>query len=438
MMYFLHRLSDHVGGFNVFFYVTFRAVAAAITAFVVSLLFGNFVIRILTALKLGQPIRQAAEVHRLAELHGGKQGTPTMGGVLVIGAVFISSLLWARPDNRFVWLALFAMVYLGVLGFVDDYLKVTKKKSDGVSGRIKLLFQIALALIITAVFLSSPLLQVQARSLYLPFFKAPVITNMGWFTILFFALILVGSSNAVNLTDGLDGLAIGCTVTVAFAYALLSYAAGNFRIAEYLQVPFYPFAGELTVVCSALVGAGLGFLWFNCFPAKVFMGDTGSLSIGGMIGVVAICCKQELLLIVVGGVFVIEAVSVILQVMSFKLTGKRIFVMSPLHHHFELTGWKENTVIVRNRHHRRTRTRLALLRKNSDHRSHRHERQNDNNRVARSNAECLRPANDCLRKHWEAAFGSGTREAAIRRAYRGGELIPAGDGSHFSSVHQSL
>jgi phospho-N-acetylmuramoyl-pentapeptide-transferase len=347
MMYFLHHLSDRFIGFNVFLYVTFRAIAAAVTAFLLTLIFGNFVIRILIALKLGQPIRGAAEVHRLAELHGGKQGTPTMGGVLVIGSVFVSSLIWARLDNRFVWLVLFCMVYLGALGFADDYLKVTKKKSDGISGRIKLVFQIALALIVTAVFLTSPLLEVQARSLYVPFVKTPVIANMGWFTFVFFLLIIVGSSNAVNLTDGLDGLAIGCTVTVAFAYALLSYAAGNFRIAEYLQVPFYPFAGELTVVCSALVGAGLGFLWFNCFPAKVFMGDTGSLSIGGMIGVVAICCKQELLLVVVGGVFVIEAVSVILQVMSFKLTGKRIFVMSPLHHHFELTGWKENTVIVR-------------------------------------------------------------------------------------------
>ena len=347
MMYYLHRLSDQFIGFNVFFYVTFRAVAAAVTAFLVTLIFGNFVIRSLIALKLGQPIRAAAEVHRLAELHGGKQGTPTMGGVLVIGAVFVSSLIWARLDNRFVWLVLFSMIYLGTLGFADDYLKITKKKSDGISGRLKLIFQIALAGIITAVFLSSPLLEVQARSLYVPFFKAPVIANMSWFTFVFFALVIVGSSNAVNLTDGLDGLAIGCTITVAFGYALLSYAAGNFRIAEYLQVPFYPFAGELTVVCSALVGAGLGFLWFNCHPAKVFMGDTGSLAIGGMIGVVAICCKQELLLIVVGGVFVIEAVSVILQVMSFKLTGRRIFVMSPLHHHFELTGWKENTVIVR-------------------------------------------------------------------------------------------
>src|SRR2546421_8334350 len=347
MMYYLHRLSDQIGGFNVFFYVTFRAVAATVTAFAISLLTGTTVIRKLISLKVGQPIRSAEEVRRLAELHGPKQGTPTMGGVIVIGAVFFSSLLWARPDNRFVWLVLFTMVYLGVLGFLDDYLKVTKKKTDGVPGRVKLLCQFALACIVTAVFLTSPLLEVQARSLYVPFIKSPVITNMSWFTILFFAVVITGASNAVNLTDGLDGLAIGCTITVAFTYALLAYAAGNFRIAEYLQVPFYPFTGELTVVCGALVGAGLGFLWFNCHPAKVFMGDTGSLAIGGLVGVVAICCKQELLLSVVGGVFVIEAVSVILQVISFKLTGKRIFAMSPLHHHFELVGWKENTVIVR-------------------------------------------------------------------------------------------
>src|SRR6478609_8061970 len=296
MMFYLHRLSDQVGGLNVFFYVTFRAVAAAVTAFALSLIFGNFVIRKLISLKIGQPIRSVEEVRRLAELHGGKQGTPTMGGV---------------------------------------------------PGRVKLAAQLVLAVVVTVVFLTSPLLQVQARSLYLPFFKAPVITDMGWFALIFFAVVIVGSSNAVNLTDGLDGLAIGCTVTVALAYAFLSYAAGNFRIAEYLQVPFYPFTGELTVVCAALVGAGLGFLWFNCHPAKVFMGDTGSLSIGGMIGVVAICCKQEFLLAVVGGVFVLEAISVIMQVLSFQLTGRRIFAMSPLHHHFELVGWKENTVIVR-------------------------------------------------------------------------------------------
>src|SRR5947207_9986322 len=203
MLYYLHRLSDQFGGFNVFLYVTFRAVAAAVTAFVVSLIFGNWVIQKLTALKLGQPIRLASEVHRLAELHGGKAGTPTMGGVLVIGAVFLSSVLWARPDNRFVWLALFSMIYLGVLGFLDDYLKVTKKKSDGVPGRVKLSAQLVLAAVVTVVFLASPLLQVQARSLYLPFFKAPVITNMGWFTLIFFAMVIVGSSNTVPLTDGL-------------------------------------------------------------------------------------------------------------------------------------------------------------------------------------------------------------------------------------------
>jgi phospho-N-acetylmuramoyl-pentapeptide-transferase len=347
MMYYLHLLSEQVKGFNVFSYVTFRAVAAAVTAFVLSLAFGNFVIRKLIALKAGQPIRTADEVHRLAELHSAKQGVPTMGGVLVIGTVVLSSVIWARPDNRFVWLALFSMVYLGALGFADDYLKVTKKKSAGISGRLKLLFQIALTGIVAAVFLTNPLIEVQARSLYLPFFKIPVVPDMGWVTVAFFALVIVGSSNAVNLTDGLDGLAIGCTITVAFAYALLTYAAGNFRIADYLQVPFYPYTGELTVVCAALVGAGLGFLWFNCHPAKVIMGDTGSLAIGGVIGVIAICCKQELLLAVVGGVFALEAVSVILQVLSFRLTGKRIFLMSPIHHHFELSGWKENTVIVR-------------------------------------------------------------------------------------------
>ena len=298
-------------------------------------------------MKIGQPIRGAEEVRHLAELHGSKQGTPTMGGVIIIGAVLISTLLWARWDNRFVWLVLFTMIYLGVLGFMDDYLKVTKKKSDGISGRMKLAFQILLAAAVTLVFLTSPLLDVQARSLYLPFVKAPVIPNMGWFTLIFFAIVITGSSNAVNLTDGLDGLATGCTITVALAYALICYAAGNFRIAEYLQVPFYPFTGELSVICGALVGAGLGFLWFNCYPARVFMGDTGSLAIGGTIGVIAICCKQELLLAIVGGVFVLEAVSVILQVLSFKLTGRRIFAMSPLHHHFELVGWKENTVIVR-------------------------------------------------------------------------------------------
>ena len=347
MMFYLHNLSGYWGAFNVFQYITFRAMSAALTAFLLCILFGNAVILKLIGLKIGQPIRTSEEVHKLAELHGGKKGTPTMGGVLLLGAVVISTLLWARPTNHAVWLLLFSIVYLGAIGFADDYLKVTRKKSDGISGKIKLYGQFSLAAIVTAFFLLDPSTQVQARSLYVPFYKEPLIMNMGLFTFFFFALIIAGSSNAVNLTDGLDGLATGCTVTAAFAYSILAYAAGNVKISSYLQIPFYPFVGELTVVCMALAGAGLGFLWFNCHPARVFMGDTGSLAIGGVLGVVAICCKQELLLLVVGGVFVMEALSVILQVLSFKLTGKRIFAMSPIHHHFELKGWKENTVIVR-------------------------------------------------------------------------------------------
>ncbi len=347
MLYHLHELTDWFKPLNVFQYLTFRSVAAGITSFLICLIAGNWVIRRLISLKVGQPIRTKEQVHRLSDLHGGKAGTPTMGGVLIIGAVTGSTLLWAKPASPFVWLAMFSMLYLGVLGFIDDFRKVTKKKSDGVSGRIKLAAQFVLAGIVTAFFLLNPSISAQARELYIPFFKDPIISNLGLLTFLFYAVVIVGSSNAVNLTDGLDGLATGCASMVAFAYAVLAYVAGNVKIAEYLQVPYYPWAAELTVLCMALVGAALGFLWFNCHPAKVFMGDTGSLAIGGVIGVVAICCKQELLLVVVGGVFVIEALSVILQVASFKLTGRRLFAMSPIHHHFELKGWKENTVIVR-------------------------------------------------------------------------------------------
>jgi phospho-N-acetylmuramoyl-pentapeptide-transferase len=347
VLYYLHTLSDQFGGLNVFTYITFRSLGAAMTAFLLCLIFGNRVIRKLISLKVGQPIRTKEEVHKLAELHGGKRGTPTMGGVLLLGAVTVSTILWARPTNQFVWLALFSMLWLGIIGFLDDYLKVAKKKSDGLPGRFKLLAQFTLAGIVTAFFLFNPALQVQAKELFVPFYKEPLIANLGIFTFFFYALVVVGTSNAVNLTDGLDGLATGCTITSAFAYALLAYAAGNAKVATYLQIPFYAQAGELTVLCMALVGAGMGFLWFNCHPARVFMGDTGALAIGGVLGVVAICTKQELLLLVVGGIFVIEALSVILQVLSFKLTGKRIFRMSPIHHHFELMGWKENTVIVR-------------------------------------------------------------------------------------------
>jgi phospho-N-acetylmuramoyl-pentapeptide-transferase len=358
MMFYLYKLSigastDSLKALNVFQYITFRAVAAAVTAFLLSLIFGNWVIRRLISLKLGQPIRTKEEVHKLFELHGGKAGTPTMGGVLLLGAVVLSSLLWARPDNTAVWLLLFTIVYCGALGFWDDYLKVSKRNASGMSERSKLIGQGILAAIVTAYFLLNPAIEVQARSLYVPFYKTAVVENLSWFTVVFFALVIVGASNAVNLTDGLDGLAAGCTITTAFAYAVLCYVAGNVVIAKYLDVPFYPFAGELSVICMALVGASFGFLWFNCYPAKVFMGDTGSLAIGGFLGVAAICCKQELLLVVVGGIFVIEAVSVLIQRTVFKITkriygeGRRVFLMSPIHHHFELKGWKENTVIVR-------------------------------------------------------------------------------------------
>lgn len=352
MLYYLSQLGSMVHGLplgkalNVFQYITFRALLAGLTSFLICLLFGDALIRRLVKLKLGQPIRSAEEVHRLNELHGGKKGTPTMGGILLIGAVIVSTLLWSRPDNPFVWLCIVTVLVLGGIGFYDDWLKVAKKSSDGISSRLKFTLQCLLAGGITAFFLLSPSLSRQAQELYIPFIKGPVLMMGGW-TYLFYLVIIVGSSNAVNLTDGLDGLASGCTVMAGGCFGVFTYLAGNSKAAAYLQIPYYANAGELAVVSLALAGAALGFLWWNCHPAKVFMGDTGSLAIGGLLGVLAICCKQELLLAIVGGVFVAEALSVILQVASFKLTGKRIFKMSPLHHHFELSGWKENTVTVR-------------------------------------------------------------------------------------------
>jgi len=357
MMYYLYKLSETgpewLHGFNVFQYITFRAMAAAMTSFLLCILLGHWVIRRLISLKLGQPIRTADEVHKLFELHGKKAGTPTMGGVLIHGAVIVSTLLWARPDNMAVWLLVFTIVACGALGFWDDWLKVSKKNSGGISERTKLFGQIAVAGVVAAFFLLNPATEIQARALYVPFYKAPVIENLGWWSVVFFGLVIVGTSNAVNLTDGLDGLAAGCTATSALAFGVLSYASGNVKIAQYLQIPYYPFAGELSIVCLALAGASVGFLWFNAHPAQMFMGDTGSLAIGGLLGVVAICCKQELLLVLVGGVFVIEATSVLIQRIVFKVTkrfygeGRRVFKMAPIHHHFELKGWPENVVIVR-------------------------------------------------------------------------------------------
>ena len=322
-------------------------ICAAATAFLISIVFCSWTIRQLISLKFGQPIRTKDEVNKLFELHGAKKGTPTMGGLLIIGSIVVSTLLWARTENPFVWLVLFSTLFLGAIGFYDDWLKVSKKSSKGISSRLKFALQCVLAAIFTIFFLTSPRLSEIAKQLYIPFLKEPLIFSLGWLTFVFYLLVIVGTSNAVNLTDGLDGLATGCTATVAATYAGLAYLAGNIRAAEYLQIPYVPFSGELAVVCSALLGACLGFLWWNAFPARVFMGDTGSLAIGGMLGAVAICCKQEILLVIVGGVFVIEAMSVILQVLSFKMTGRRIIKMSPIHHHFELSGWKENTVIVR-------------------------------------------------------------------------------------------
>ena len=359
MLYYLHKLSigaesDFLKAFNVFQYVTFRSVFAALTAFILCLLLGNYTIRKLLSFKLGQPIRTAEEVNKLAELHGKKAGTPTMGGILLLGTTVFSSMLWARSDNTFVWLVIGAMVIAGGLGFADDYLKVSKKNSAGVSERTKLVVQLFIAIGVTCFFLFDPKLNQQAQALFVPFYKKMLIPNMGWLlTFLFFAGIIMGTSNAVNLTDGLDGLATGCTLTVTCAYAVLSYVAGHSIFSDYLQVPFYPQAGELTVFCMALGGASLGFLWFNAHPAKVFMGDTGSLAIGGALGVVAICVKQELLLLIIGFVFVVEAASVLVQRFYFKYTkrkygqGRRIFKMAPLHHHFELSGWKETAVVVR-------------------------------------------------------------------------------------------
>lgn len=355
---------------NLFQYITFRAASAGLLAFILSLLVGPRVIRKLISLKVGQPIRTAEEVHKLAELHGGKIGTPTMGGVLILGTVLVSTLICSRPLNPFVAVCACTMTACGLLGLCDDYKKVKEKKSDGISSRAKLGWQILIALIAACFIFYKPEISgigasqaqiaagdagftlgknnpVGIGSICFPLFKIPLV-DLHWLIIPFFALIIVGCSNAVNLTDGLDGLATGCTISTALAYALLSYLAGHYFMAvEYLVIPHNIYIGELAVFLMALVGASFGFLWFNCHPAKMFMGDTGSLAIGGALGTAAICTKQELLLVIIGGIFVMEAMSVILQVGSFKLRKKRIFKMSPIHHHFELLGWHESQVIIR-------------------------------------------------------------------------------------------
>lgn len=331
---------------RIFGYITFRALAGAATAFLVSVLVGPWLIRRLRALKIGQ-IERTEHVGAVGEMHKGKAGTPTMGGLMIIVSVTLAALLWS-PPNFFVLLTLASFVFLGMVGFLDDYLKLHQRHSRGLPARIKLVLQIICGVVAAMAMLSRPGTQDQIRQLMVPMLKQPVIADMGIpLTVLFVTLVIVGSSNAVNLTDGLDGLAIGCTSSAALAYMIMAYAAGHVLFAEYLNVPHVVGGGELTVFCGCLLGGSLGFLWYNCHPAQVFMGDTGSLALGGAIALVALLIKQEVTLVIVGGVFVVEALSVILQVASFKLTGRRIFAMSPIHHHFELRNWSETQITVR-------------------------------------------------------------------------------------------
>jgi len=343
MLYHLfYPLHELVSFFNVFRYITFRAAMAAMTAFLISLIFGPIIIKILTRLKIGENIRKEESV-KLYELHSKKQDTPTMGGILILLAVLSSTLIWADILNKYIILSLFSTVWLGITGFIDDYLKHIRKKSKGLNATAKFSSQIILGLILGIIIFSK--FEGSTR-LDIPFLK-DVSLELGIFYILFVILVITGSSNAVNLTDGLDGLAIGIVIMVALAFSVLSYVSGNIKFSHYLLIPYLVGSGELTVFCAAILGAGLGFLWFNCYPASIFMGDVGSLALGGALGTVALLIKKELLLVIVGGIFVVEALSVILQVASFRLTKKRIFRIAPLHHHFQFLGWPESRVIVR-------------------------------------------------------------------------------------------
>jgi phospho-N-acetylmuramoyl-pentapeptide-transferase len=326
---------------NVVRYITFRTAAASITALVISLVLGPWLIRRLREFQIGQVIRQEGP-----QSHHAKAGTPTMGGLLILAAALVPTLLWADLTNIYVWIAVGSTASFGAIGLLDDYLKITRRSSGGLLARHKLGLQIVVALAVGVVLIVLANNNLYNTRLIFPFFKQ-LIPDLGWFYVPFAAFVLVGASNAVNLTDGLDGLAISTFAIAAAAFTALSYVTGHAVFASYLLLVHFGPAGELTVFCGALVGASLGFLWYNAHPAEIFMGDVGSLALGGALGTVAILIKQELLLVFVGGVFVIEALSVILQVASFKLTGKRIFRMAPLHHHFELIGWEEPKVIAR-------------------------------------------------------------------------------------------
>lgn len=337
----LYPLKEYFFAFNVFRYITFRAAYATVTALLICFIIGPKMIRWLERLQIGQRIRE-----EVPERHNHKAGTPTMGGVLMIAAIVIPTLLWANLLNRYVQLVVVVTIWTGLIGFVDDYLSVIRKRDKGLVGRYKLLGQLLFGLALGVYLYTNPLVSEGITKTAVPFFKNLYI-DWGFFYIPLVMLIITGTSNAVNLTDGLDGLATGVAAFSFLAFALLAYVSGNRVFAQYLQIIYQEGAGELTIYCMSVVGSALGFLWFNTHPAQIFMGDTGSLALGGALGTIAVLLKSELLLIVIGGVFVAEALSVILQVASFRLTGRRIFRMAPVHHHFELKGWTEGQVVVR-------------------------------------------------------------------------------------------
>lgn len=340
LLYLTEYLSQYQSGFSVFQYLTLRAILGALSALLLSLLLGPYIIRKLSYHQVGQYVRDDGP-----QSHLSKAGTPTMGGALILAAITVSTLLWADLSNRYIWVVLVVTLVFGAIGWVDDYKKLIKKQSEGLKARHKYLWQ-TIAGIGAALFLYYTAKVPAELELIVPFFKSVAIP-MGVFFIVLTYFVIVGTSNAVNLTDGLDGLAIMPTVMVGGALGIFAYAAGNANFSSYLGIPFIPGAGEVVVICGAIIGAGLGFLWFNTYPAQVFMGDVGALGLGAALGVIAVVVRQELVLLIMGGVFVMETVSVILQVASFKLTGRRIFRMAPLHHHFELKGWPEPRVIVR-------------------------------------------------------------------------------------------
>jgi phospho-N-acetylmuramoyl-pentapeptide-transferase len=335
----IYLFHPDVSWLNVFRYITFRTILATLSALVILFLVGDWVIQRLRIMQVGQHIREDGPPN-----HKGKAGTPTMGGCLILPIVMMSTLLWVELKNVYVWLTLFVLVAFGLVGFADDYLKTVRKSSKGLTGKGKFFLQVIVALTVAVIlYLQSGF---DAR-LYFPFFKT-MTPDLGWAYVPLAAFIIVGASNAVNLTDGLDGLAIGPIVIAFTTYLVFAYLAGNVKIASYLQIPYVAGTGELAVVCGAVVGSGLGFLWYNAFPADLFMGDVGSLPLGAILGTVAVMTKQEFLLLLVGGIFVVETLSVIFQVVYFKMTGgRRIFRMAPLHHHFELKGWPESKVTVR-------------------------------------------------------------------------------------------